>query len=91
MNWTVMIVVIVLCLPLYWMLGKSFFGSWEGVLEALVALLVGGPKWGDRAAHVERHFGRLTVIWYVGICVFSTAAFYHMVAKFLLGIEKPWG
>jgi hypothetical protein len=90
-NLTLLIVLFVLSGPLYFLLGRSLFGGWEGFFEACVAVIrpdiisaASGNYHDDRA-------GRFTLLLYLLICAAIVAAEYHVVARFILGIENPWG
>jgi hypothetical protein len=80
-----LIAMVVLNVPLYVLLGKSFFGGWGEFLDAVVAML-------DRYAYLneERRAGKLMLLLFLVSCVAIVAAEYHVVAKFLFGIAEPW-
>jgi hypothetical protein len=91
MNVTLLVILIVLNIPLYLFLGRAFFGDLEGFVEAVLALFTPDVVSAFRGRSDEHTWGRFALIWYVAICVLTVAAEYHIVAKFLLGIENPWG
>lgn len=91
MNIALLIVLVILNIPLYWLLGKSFFGSWQGLMDALVAIVMPDIVSAASGKYEEHRIGRFTLLLYLLVCVSTVAAEYHVVAKFILGMENPWG
>jgi hypothetical protein len=90
MNITLLIILAVLNVPLFWLLAKSFFGDWEGFRDAIIAMIVPGIVSAAAGKHDDHRIGRFTLMMYVIVCVSTLAAEYQVVAKFILGIEHPW-
>jgi hypothetical protein len=86
----VLAVLLVLNLPIYWLLAKSFFGSWEGFLEAVVAIVVPDIVSAASGKYEDHRIGRFTLLLYLLVCVSTFAAEYHVVAKYILGVKDPW-
>ena len=80
-----LIILFVLNVPLYFLLGKSMFGGWEEFLESIVATMTFSGEYGDG------RISKFTLYLFVIICVGTVAAEYHVVAKYLFGMERPWG
>ena len=91
MHSTMFIVIAVLNVPLYVLLGKSFFGGWQGLFEAIVAMITPGAVSALSGKAGEHGIGRFTFIMYVIVCAAAVSSEYHVIAKFMFGIEKPWG
>jgi hypothetical protein len=91
MNLTALLVIIVVNVPLYLLLGKAFFGSWEGFLTACIAVVQPDIISAATGNFEENRIGRFTLLIYLLVCVACVAAEYHVVAKFILGIANPWG
>ncbi len=83
-------VLFVLNLPIYWLRGTSLFGSWEGFVESVVALIVPDIVSAASGKYEDHRIGRFTLLLYLLVCVSTFAAEYHVVAKFLLGVKDPW-
>lgn len=90
MNLTLLVILAVLNIPLYLMLGKSMFGGWEGFFESIIAMITPGFVSAVQGKHGDHQIGRFTLIFYLITCVATVAAEYHVIAKYLMGIEKPW-
>ena len=91
MHSTMFIVIAVLNFPLYLLLGKSFFRGWQGLLEAIVAMITPRAISALSGKAGEHGIGRFTLIMYVIVCAATLLSEYHVIAKFMFGIEKPWG
>ena len=91
MNIPLFIVLAVLNIPLFWLLAKSFFGDWEGFRDAVVAMIVPNIVSAASGKFEDHKIGRFTLVMYVIVCGSTLAAEYHVVAKFILGMETPWG
>ena len=91
MHTTMLAVIALLTTPIYFLLARSFFGGWEGFFESIVAIIEPPIASALQGKYDEHRIGRFTLFMYLLICVFITAAEYHVVAKFLFGVEKPWG
>jgi hypothetical protein len=89
-NIILFVVLIFLNIPLYWLLGKSFFGSWDGFLEALVSIFRSNLHAALSGSYEEHRIGRFTLLFYVLLCMATVAAEYHVVAKYILRLEHPW-
>ena len=81
MNWILLGVLVVANVPLYLLLGHTFFGGWDGFLEALrfwltpdVWSLFKGEYWEDWSAEM-----RLFI--FVVVCVAAVAAEYALLVK----------
>lgn len=90
MHTTMLLVIIGLNTPLYWLITRTFFPSWEDFFEAIVAIVVPPAASALSGSYEEHRIGRFTLFMYLLVCVSITAAEYHVVAKFLFGIDKPW-
>ena len=88
MHKTMLIVIAVLNIPLYCLLGKSFFGGWQGLFDAIVAMITPGTVSAFTGKAGEHRIGRFTFIMFV--CIVTVACEYHVVAKFVFRIAKPW-
>ena len=86
-----LIVIAVLNIPLYFLLGKSFFGGWQGLFESIVAIITPDVRSALSGNYQEHRVGRFTFFMFLIVCVAAVASEYHVVAKFIFGIEKPWG
>jgi hypothetical protein len=91
LNITLLVILIVLNVPLYFLLGRSFFGGWEGLLQSVWAILEPPIVSAMSGNYWEHRIGRFTLLLYLIVCIASTAAEYHVVARFLLGMDNPWG
>lgn len=91
MHVTMLLVIMALNPPLYYLITRSFFPSWEDFFEAIVAIVVPPASSALSGNYHEHRIGRFTLFMYLLICCSITAAEYHVVAKFLFGIEHPWG
>ena len=91
MNGTLLVILLVVNVPLYLLLGKAFFGGWEGFLQSLVALIQPDIVSALSGSYEEKRIGRFTLLLFLVVCGATTAAEYHVVAKFLLGMDRPWG
>jgi hypothetical protein len=83
MRILLLIILFILNIPLWWLLGKSFFGDWGGFLASIDAMF-------QRVAWGETANKRFILLLYLIACVSTFAAEYHVVAKFILGINDPW-
>lgn len=91
MNITLLLILIVVNIPLYWLLGRSFFGGWEGFIQSIVAILQPDIISALQGKYEEHRIGRFTLFLFLIVCGVTTAAEYHVIAKFVLGMENPWG
>ena len=90
LNGTLLVILLVVNVPLYLLLGKAFFGGWEGFLQSLVALVQPDIVSALSGSYEEKRIGRFTLLLFLVVCGATTAAEYHIVAKFLLGMDRPW-
>ena len=91
MHTTMFLIIAGLNIPLYFLLGKSFFGGWEGLFESIVAMITPDVKSALSGDYDEHRIGRFTFIMYLIVCSAVVLSEYHVVAKYFFGIEKPWG
>ncbi|HJT32744.1 MAG TPA: hypothetical protein VJ783_11945 [Pirellulales bacterium] len=91
MHVTMMVVIVLLNTPLYFLLARSFFGSWEGFFESFVAIITPDIVSAASGNYYEHRIGRFTLFMFLLVCASITAAEYHVVARYLFGIERPWG
>lgn len=91
MHTTMFAVIALLNTPLYFLLARSFFGSWEGFFESFVAIFTPDIVSAASGNYLEHRIGRFTLLMYLLVSAAITAAEYHVVGKFLFGIERPWG
>jgi hypothetical protein len=91
MHTKMFLVIVALNAPLYYLITRSFFPSWEDFFEAMVAIIVPPTASALSGNYHEHRIGRFTLLMYLLICGSITAAEYHVVARFLFGIEHPWG
>ena len=90
MTTYILIGVIILNIPVYLLLGKTFFGGWVGFLESFLAMFrsdLGAAMSGDYEGH---QIGKFTLVLFVVTIVFTTVAEYYIIARFLFGLEEPW-
>ena len=91
MNMTLLAVLAVLNLPLFFYFGKMFFGSWDGLFESIVDIVRPQLYQALTADPNDPQPTKFTLFLYLIVCVSVWLAEYHVIAKFVMGIEKPWG
>jgi hypothetical protein len=82
--------VVLLNIPVYFILGKSFFGGWHGFFESFFAMFRSDLQAAFAGDYEGHQIGKFTLLMYVLCCIFVVAAQYHVIAKFLFGFEHPW-
>lgn len=82
--------VVLLNIPVYLLLGKTFFGGWHGFLESFVAIFRSDIQAAFSGDYEGHQIGKFTLLLYALSCAFIVAAEYHVIAKFLFGFEHPW-
>jgi hypothetical protein len=87
----VLTVLAIVNVPLVFILGKAFFGNWEGFFESFLAIFRSDLEAAVSGDYEEHRIGKFTLLFFVLTVVVTVAAEYHVVATYLLGIERPWG
>jgi len=84
MNKTVLTILIVANLPLYWFLGKILFKDWNGVLECFrYALTPNIISW-FRGEYTEDWWAGMRIYFYVIGCVACVLVEYKIIEKLFL-------
>ncbi|MFH0963679.1 MAG: hypothetical protein V2A58_06665 [Planctomycetota bacterium] len=87
MNWVLLGVLAVVNAPLYWALGKTFFGGWEGFTEALRFYFT--PDWWSamRGEFWEDRWESLKLFVFLVLCVLAVAVEYALIARYFLSAK----
>lgn len=91
MSIVLLVALVILNIPIYLLLGKSVFGGWTGFLESIVAIFQSDLSAAASGSYEEHRVGKFTLLFFVLACIAIVAAEYHVIAKFILGMERPWG
>ena len=84
MNTTVLGVLIVVNIPVYYLFWKWLFGSWEEFWECLRFWLTPDIISAFRGEYFEDFWSEMKLAWWLLVCAFAVGVEYFIIARFFL-------